>query len=309
MTMLSGAPTPSAWLATDLAAHFDARGGPLDSSEELDSRRWLSLDQLLADDAVVLHSIHEQLMEIENLPARAASTYLAGWIGGGLADAIGFALASSGAGFLVTARTVQWHRHPGGWMDRVDFGDSLVVVPNGHPWSGQTGVDTVREPQLVRELTVLALVAVVTPIIDVCHSLARVGRAGLWNEVGDSLGMAVVSSPSIPVEAEVVESLAAAVRTTGVPWRSHPTLRIVDGAVGPAYVGQKGGCCLAYTRPNGPAVDPDQLDPAYRAYLERFPPEPDRRYCNTCSLRDYTDCETRQLFWIECLQRHAADAG
>ncbi|HEX3090167.1 MAG TPA: hypothetical protein VHQ23_16070, partial [Ilumatobacteraceae bacterium] len=129
MTMLSDAPTPAAWLATDLAAHFDARGGPLDGADESNARRWYSLDQLLADDAAVLHSIHEQLMAIEKLPARAASTYLASWIGGGLADAIGFALASAGAAFLVTARTVRWHRNAGGWMDRVDLGDSVVVVP------------------------------------------------------------------------------------------------------------------------------------------------------------------------------------
>ncbi len=100
MTMLSDAPTPAAWLATDLAAHFDARGGPLDGADESNARRWYSLDQLLADDAAVLHSIHEQLMAIEKLPARAASTYLASWIGGGLADAIGFALAKCRRGLL-----------------------------------------------------------------------------------------------------------------------------------------------------------------------------------------------------------------
>ena len=188
-------------------------------------------------------------------------------------------------------------------MDRVDLGDPWVVVPVGHPWSGQAGVDTVGDPQIMRELTVLALVAVVTPIIDFCHSLTRVGRAGLWNEVGDSLGTAVTFSKSAPVEQEVVESLAAAVRTRGAPWKSHPTLRIADTVIGPAYVAQKGGCCLAYTRPKGPEPDLDQLDVTYRKYLERFPLETGRRYCTSCSLRDFTDCEARQVFWLECMHQ------
>ncbi len=305
MKKLMAAPSPSTWVETHLAAHFDARGGPLDPAEGSNSPRWLGLDQLLAGDGAILRDIHERLMAEEKLPARAAATYLAGWIGGGLADAIGFALASAGAGFLLTARSVRWHQHPSGWMDRVDLGDSRVVVPVGHEWSGQDGVDTVSDPQLVRELTVLALVAVVTPIIDFCHSLARVGRAGLWNEVGDSLGTAVVLSPSIPVEPDVVDSLGAAVRTRGAPWKNYPTLRIADSVLGSVYVAQKGGCCLAYTRPPGPPPDPDQLDPAYRSYLERFPLEDGPRYCTTCSLRDIADCEARQLFWLECIERAA----
>jgi hypothetical protein len=179
-------------------------------------------------------------------------------------------------------------------------------VPVGHAWSRQTDVDTVGDPQIVRELTVLALVAVVTPIIDFCHSLTRVGRAGLWNEVGDSLGTAIAFQPSVPVDKDVVDSLAVAVRTSGVPWRARPTLRIAESSTGPVYVAQKGGCCLAYTRPPSPPPNLDELPDYYRAYLERFPPE-DRQYCTTCSLREFGDCEARQLFWLECMQQ-AADA-
>jgi len=193
-------------------------------------------------------------------------------------------------------------------MDRVDLGDTRVVVPVGHEWSGLAGVDTVADPQLVSELTVLALVAVVTPIIDFCHSLTRVGRAGLWNEVGDSLGTAVTFSPSIPVESPIVETLTSAVRTRGAPWKSFPTLRIADSVLGAVYVAQKGGCCLAYTRPPEPDADPGKLDPAYRKYLERFPPDTGRHLCTTCSLRDYADCEARQLFWLECVEAAKLDA-
>lgn len=308
--MLLPAPTPSAWLATQLAAHFDSRGGALDNTDGSDTGDWFGIEQLLADDGAILRGIYTRLMAEEELPGRGAATYLAGWIGGGLADAIGFALATAGAGFLAGGNGVRWHQHHTGWMDRVDLGDPRVVVPVGHEWSGQRGVDTVRDPQIVRELTVLTLVAVVTPIIDFCHSLTRVGRAGLWNEVGDALGTAVAFQPSIPVERAVVDFLAAAVRTAGVPWRSRPTLRIAESVIGPAYVAQKGGCCLAYTRPPPPPLNLDELEAHYRTYLERFPQaEPERRYCSTCSLRDFTDCEARQLFWLGCTQRAAADAG
>jgi hypothetical protein len=215
--MLLAAPTPQAWLATHLAAHFDSRGGALDSTDGSKTGVWFGIDQLLADDGAILRGIHARLMAEEELPARGAATYLAGWIGGGLADAIGFALGTAGAGFLASADGVRWHQHSAGWIDRVDLGDPRVVVPVGHGWSGQPGVDTVCDPQIVRELTVLALMAVVTPIIDFCHSLTRVGRAGLWNEVGDALGTAVAFQSSIPVEPEVVDSLAAAVARSECP--------------------------------------------------------------------------------------------
>jgi hypothetical protein len=305
VSVLLPAPDPEAWLAMHLAAHLDARGGPLDPGDSAGPTRWFTLDQLLAHDGAIPREIHTRLMADEGLPARGAATYLAGWIGGALADAIGFALATAGAGFLVNASTVRWHQHPSGWMDRVDLGNAGIVVATGHPWSGQPGVDTVGDPQIVRELTVLALVAVVTPIIDFCHSLTRVGRGGLWNEVGDSLGMAVAFQPSIPVEREVIDSLAAAVRASGAPWKSRPTVRIAEGVTGPVYVAQKGGCCLAYTRPKPPALNVAELDEPYRDYLARFP-EQGRGYCSTCSLRDFADCEARQLFWLECMQQVAA---
>jgi hypothetical protein len=79
--------------------------------------------------------------------------------------------------------------------------------------------------------------------------------------------------------------------------------------IGPVYVAQKGGCCLAYTRPPPPPLNIDELDAHYRAYLERFPQsEPHRRYCSTCSLRDFADCEARQLFWLEQLRDRVAPA-
>jgi hypothetical protein len=66
-----------------------------------------------------------------------------------------------------------------------------------------------------------------------------------------------------------------------------------------------GGCCLAYQCPPDAEPDAEPADDRERAYRERFPVRPDEpRYCSTCSLRDLTDCEDRQLFWL--LQERAA---
>ena len=147
-------------------------------------------------------------------------------------------------------------------------------------------------------------------MIDACHDLGRTGRTGLWNEVADGLGLSVAHHPDIPARSDVIETLVRAVRTPGVPWRATPTLRIVDSAGGPVYIGQKGGCCLAYTCPDDTDTDTDrrraddhddaELDGDHRAYLERFPEQPgEPRYCTTCKFRDPADSEQRQLFWIE----------
>jgi hypothetical protein len=304
VSLLLPAPDPAAWLAMHLDTHFDERGGAIDPNDDSSATRWIGVPELLAEDGAIVRRLHTSLVA-QGLPARAAATYVAGWIAGALADATGFALAMSGAGYQATAGSVRWHQHRGGWVDRVDLRCCRVVVPVGHPWSGQPGVDTVCDRQIVRELAVLALVAVAMPIIDVCHSLTRVGRGGLWNEVGDALGTAVAFQPSLPVMPDVVDTLAAAVGTRGVPWKSRPTLRIADSARGPVYVAQKGGCCLAYTRPTQPALNPDELDPQYRAFLERFPEsQACQRYCSTCSLRDFGDCEARQLFWLKLESDH-----
>lgn len=264
-TVLTAA-SPSAWLATHLAARYDATEDP----------RWWTLRDLLVADAAALRALHTRLCVRDGVPPRAAANYLAAWVGGALADAIGFSLATAEAGFVAHPAHVRWRREPEGWIDGIDLGAPQVLVGSGHRWAGQPGVEVVADPAKLRTRTVAALVEVLRPVIDALHGLARVGRVGLWNEVGDGLGMALAFQRRVPALPELVDTLAAAVRTPGAPWRARPSLRIADSHIGAVYVGQKGGCCLAYTR---------------------APDEP--QYCSTCRFRTPDDCQARQLRWLE----------
>lgn len=299
--LLLDASTPSSWLATHLSARYDAHseGGAVPSTSDGDG--WLDRAALLADDAMVLRTVHQRLVDRDRVPAPAAAIYLAEWTAGTVADAVGFALATASAGFVVDADSVRWHQHAEGWMDRVELGEPAVVVAPGHPWAGQSGVEVAADSSAVVARAVDALVDAVSPLVDACHSLARVGRAGLWNEVADGLGMAVAFQALLPARPDVVETLQVAVRVPGVPWKAKPQLHIVDGPIGSFYVAQKGGCCLAYTRPPEDRVDEDgEPDAATVTYRARFPEEPGQpRYCSTCSFRDAADCEARQVFWLE----------
>ena len=312
MPLIDTEPTPAAWLADRLPRRFD------DDASDPNIGPWYAIRDLLADDGALLRTWHSRLVAGERTTtAAAAATYLAGWLGGSLAGAVGHALATVDAGFVIDD-TVRWHQHPDGWIDRVTLGQPGVLVTVDHPWRDQPGVTTVAG-DAISQVAIERLVDVLTPVIDVCHDLGRTGRVGLWNEVADGLGLSVAHCHGVPVRSDVIETLVRAVRTPGVPWRATPSLRIVNTEGGPVYIGQKGGCCLAYTCPDGTDTDTDQTNAAHdhdhvddhdqdeadlasehRAYLERFPEQPgEPRYCTTCKFRDRGDCEQRQLFWIE----------
>ncbi len=68
------------------------------------------------------------------------------------------------------------------------------------------------------------------------------------------------------------------------------------------YLGQKGGCCLAYQRPEveATATGEADMDDEMREYSARFPRETgEKRVCTTCSLRDPQGCADRQMWWLE----------
>jgi hypothetical protein len=168
---------------------------------------------------------------------------------------------------------------------------------------GSTGSSsTVLESMLLH--TVGALVAATTPLVDACHRLAPIGRVGLWNEVGDLLGLAVDEGGRADEAARRL--LAAAVAVPGTPWRATPALRVVDDEVlGPTVVRRKGGCCLAYKCDHD---DSDATDPDHVAYVARFGDEAPH-YCNTCKFRDHDDSAARQLFWRRLEHRRQEDAS
>lgn len=288
MPIIDTEPTPTAWLTHRLPHRFDEYGSDPTAGP------WYQRADILADDAALLRSWHQRLVSDEHTAPAAAATYLAEWMGGTLAGAIGHALATTDAGFVVDD-TVRWHQHPDGWIDCVDLGQPHTLVTAKHPWHAVPGTERVDSDELL-SLTVEALITLLDPIIEACRHLAPTGRAGLWNEIADGLGLAVAHTEGLPVRTDIVDLLARAVRTEPTPWRATPTLRIIDTATGPAYIGQKGGCCLAYTCPKREATDSEDR----RVFLDRFPEQPDEpRYCTTCKFRDPTDSEERQRFWIE----------
>lgn len=299
----SNARSPQAWLENNLDALW---AGSYDEEQGLGRADPVSLAELVANKAELLRQLHRRLVG-EGIPPPAAATYLSGWFGGMLATASGFVLAAGRAGMLTdqadSARSVTFTLHPDGWPRRVDLPARVVVSPD-HPWAGRPGVTVSPDMAQVIQAAVASLIRTVTPLVETCHSLARVGRAGLWNEVGDSLGAAMAHQEVVAVDEEMVERLAMATSVPGAPWKARPRLAFVDSErLGRVHVAQKGGCCLAYTRqrtePPPRADDPD-LDADRRAYLTRFPVDPEApRYCSTCCFRTPADCDARQVFWKE----------
>jgi len=288
------APDAASWLATHLAARWATRVQPGVAA------RLVTLTAVLADDASALRGLHGRLVD-DGVPGPAAATHLADWFAGSVASAVGFGLAVGAAGFLPAGPRTVLHLHPDGWPMRVDL-PPQVVVAAGHPWSGHAGVEVVTDHGAVVRRAVGALVDAAEPVVQACRGLARVGRAGLWNEVADGLGAALAHQDAVVVTDPMVATLEAAITGPGVPWRARPTLGFVDSpALGRVHVVQKGGCCLAYTRPvaDEPADEPD-LDPDRRDFLARFPVRPgEPAYCTTCSFREPGDAAARQVFWRE----------
>jgi hypothetical protein len=287
LSLVLPGPGPEAWIAEHLAACYRDR--------ESGSGAAVSVDDVLAQDAAVLVAAHRRLTEA-GTPPQAAATYLSGWFGGALAEATGFVLATAGAGLLFDRHIVRLTLHSDGWPERVDP-PARMVVARDHPWSGRADVIVVDTPGEVVRLAVESLVAAATPLVEACKGLARVGRPGLWNEVGDRLGGAVASHQlDVPVTPAMVRVLAAATSVPGVPWRARPRLAFASSAVlGRVHVAQKGGCCLAYTAPPL-TTDEERAQDDWRGFAD-VPGAP--RYCSTCSLRPAGDCDARQVLWLE----------
>lgn len=284
-----------------LAGYYDrwAEGGDADGSP----RRVLTLAELVADDAELLRSSHARLVA-EGTPPPAAAAYLAGWYGAGPAGALGIVVAVTGAAPDLDAEAVRLTVHTDGWVERVDIGAPRLLVGPEHRWAGLAGVTVVEDETERHRRLVAGLTGALTPTIDACHGLARIGRAGLWNEVADGFGMCLAHQLDIPVDAAMTGRLTAVLSAEGAPWRARPALRFGRAGFGEVHLAQKGGCCLAYTEAgdgDGDAGHGDEdEDEEHRVYEARFPDEPGApRYCSTCSFRDADDCDARQVFWLE----------
>lgn len=300
LELVLDAPDPQAWLDTHLRARFDDR----EEEAELDAPgQVVTAAELVDDDAALLRAAHARLVA-DGTPAPAAATHLADWCAGAVAGAVGYALATTGAGFLLSDSTdaVAFHLHPHGRPYRVELPSHCVVLAD-HPWAGRGGTEIAACRSELLARTVDGLITAVRPIIKACHRTARVGAAGLWNEVADSLGKAVAFQHLVRPTPAMLAILEAAVAVEGVPWKARPRLGFAPSdTLGEVHVAHKGGCCLAYTAPaeDVPSADDPALTPYHRAYLTRFPVDPDQpRYCSTCSFRDPADTTARQVFWHE----------
>jgi len=289
------APTPAAFIDTHLLPRLERHD---DGGTDLDNGVWLTLADMLAEDAALLRDVHTAMVAGGD-PAKAVANYFAGWVAGYLAEVVGFVWVTADAGVVVD-ETVRWRLHSEGYPDRIDVSRCRVVVRDTHPWAGCAGVDDLPTRDDVRRQTTEALVAFLTPFIETCRTLAKVGRNALWAEVADGLATATALAAHIDA-GEGIPRVQELLDADGMPWRKRPKLWTAEGRCGPMVVVQKGGCCLAYT---GGDDDHDHEDEEHRLYVERFPKiEGQPAYCATCSFREPHDVEARQVFWSDLMER------
>jgi|GEM_PF-1832454 len=297
-TPLLSAETPQQWLDVHLEAHLAVHETALVDPAE---RTWVEGAVVMAEGALFLRETHARILGDGGGTPQMAAKWLVGWTAGTVADAVGFVLAAGGAGMLADTAPLRWRLHPDGWVDRVSLDGCTVLVAPDHPWVGRPGVEVVDDDAEVVTRTVDSLVRAVRPVVDAIRGFARVGARSLWAEVADGLGMSLTNQPHLPVRDDVVHRLRAALTAPGAPWRVSPTVRTASAPWGPVYLGQKGGCCLAYQLPEPEVLvaDDAEMTEELREYDARFPRETgEKRVCTTCSLRDPQGCADRQLWWL-----------
>ncbi len=210
--------TARAWLDDELPKLL------AEVEEEMPSRPFRRAD-LLAEDGALLEASAAQLRKDGTTP-QAAATYVAGWFAGGAGRVVGLALATVGAGLLLTPGELTWHVVEDGWPLSGTVGEVAVLVPPGHPWSGQPGVATVPEQEMLVR-TVGALIAFAAPLVEACKGLGTVSRSSLWDEVADGIACAMSYKPRA-LDPVAIELLTRAVDLPGTPWKGKPRLGNVE---------------------------------------------------------------------------------
>ncbi|GAA4982361.1 hypothetical protein [Actinopolymorpha pittospori] len=256
----------------------------------------------------MLPSQAEQLVA-DGTPRPAAGMYLAGWYAGTAAEFVGLSLLGSGAGYLLAPVSTRWWRNPDGYADALDFADvTRVVVLPDHPWSGQPDTHTVTTRAEQAEFVVTALVETVAPAIDALQRLTRAGRAGLWHQVADAIGAALVDQDAVPATPEAVDLLRGLLAADARPWKRPPRVEVLATGGGPVWVTHRGGCCMAFTEPAADDLDLDDYDAAFQQAFPRTDGRPD--YCLTCKFRPFAESVRMQLWRRERLaNERSAQAG
>jgi len=282
------AASPATWRDVELPDVVGAfRGG--------DAGAGHGLDELTAHDGELLRRLHRLTREAFGAPADTAASFLAIWSVGALANAVGATWALADAGLVVDPRTLRLLPGADAPITGVRLGSRVAVVGPDHPWAAAPGAQVVVDRDQRRDLAVRSLVAAAEPVVEALHRCVRVGRAGLWNQVGDGL-VDWLAYRAAPPDVDVAAACAELARAPARRWKATAVAWPIGTAAGPAIAVQKGGCCLEYRFATAEHFSGE--DGA--AYLRAFPVEAGERVtCGTCSLRARADAAARQRFWIE----------
>ncbi len=280
--------TPADWFDRDLPAAVPAIITLKDDAHRI-------RDVIDHDDAL-LRQMHTLTRERFGAPADTAATFLMIWTMGAVANAVGATWALSGAGLIVDPATLQFVAGDDVPIAGVRLGTVEILVDANHPWVGAPGVEVVADHNHRATRTVGGLVATAEPFVDAVHRCARVGRPGLWNQIGDGLVDWLAYRTQPPVTDLITEAVGELAANPARRWKTTPTSWTITTPTGPAFAVQKGGCCLEYRY----ATAADFTSDNGAAFLADFPIQPDERItCSTCCLRDRNDAEERQRFWID----------
>lgn len=264
---------PSAWWRAVTVAR---RADYADEGDDAPTGSTVTMATLTGDGAALRAAFDRLVAEGDG--AQMAAVHLAGWYAGSIGELVGMGLAGARAGLLVEPSTCRWEVHPDGWvMEAVALG--RVAVTGDHPWAGRHDAVVLADAGAVVAAAVDALVDAVAPIVEAVRRLTAIGRAGLWNEVGDAVGGVLGYQTFVEPTDDRVALVERAVRHPGAPWRARPEAWSVDDeSLGRIHVVRKGGCCLAYMRSASPDL-----------------PE----YCSSCSFRDRDEVTASHVAWHE----------
>lgn len=291
MTSPLGASSPSEW-----AAVHGAR------TQAAAVARWATVADLTTGGGAILRDRFDSECRA-GWPAQPAAIGVVGAYGGMLAAAVGFRLAATAGHWLASPGVARWSLDDDEWCDDVALDGATVLVPPGHPWAGSDDVEVVADRGERDRRTIEALVKTLTPIVDVCHRLAKVGRNGLWMSVIDAYATSIVHQRVLPITSELVDRIRSGTTVDGVPWRGRPEMLVEQADFGQICVVRRSGCCLAYvaTWPDTSEAD----DEPHLAYEAEFPePAGAPAYCADCSLRAIDDCIARQAWWRTYEHQH-----
>lgn len=261
-------------------------------SEVSGADRWHPLDRL--DDATVARWYESLRDGPGGGHGDVAASYLAGWLGGIVAQPLVDALLTRRRAWPASSADLAVHRNDGGWFDGLAVGGSTLwvlgddvdaAVVAGADAGGPAATLVATFEQLTARVAD-DLVATVDPIFHMIRRLAPFGRRGMWGSLADSLTgraltQALVAGHDGRAAWSTVSVLLDALGAR-VPGRwARPKLERFDWSGGTAQLTVRGTCCL------------------YHKLAENPDPCGDHDYCGDCPFRDPDDRRRRWAQWLD----------